>query len=813
MTVAIDKALNAVGNPAEGDIEIEIINPDAVSIETEDGGALVILGPELSEQIDPGFHANLAEHIDESVLGSIGRELIDDFEGDTRSREDWEQTYKKGLDLLGLKIEDRSTPWPGACGVFHPILSEAAVRFQSQAIMETFPAAGPVKTKIIGRVTPERERQAQRVKNDLNYILTEKMSEYRGEHERMLFALPLAGAAFKKVYFDPTLGRPASVYIPAEDFVAPYGASDLQTAPRYTHIMRKHPNEIRKLQVIGFYRDVDLTTPVPDRNEIQRTKDKLSGEEQIEDDDRHVLLEVHVDLDLEGFEDIGRDGEPTGIALPYVITVERSTGNVLSIYRNWKQDDPLKLKRQHFVQYGYIPGFGFYPFGLIHLVGGIAKSATSILRQLVDAGTLANLPAGLKARGLRIKGDSSPLMPGEFRDVDVPSGAIKDAITFLPYKEPSQVLAQLLGTLVEEGRRFASIADLQIGDANQNAPVGTTLALMERAMKVMSAVQARLHASMKQELGLLVDIIETHMKGDYEYETDMGATRTKDYDGKIDVIPVTDPNAASLSQRVVQYQAALQLAAQAPQMYDLPELHRQMLGVLGIQDPMKIIPDQNEKKPMDPVSENMAILSGKPVKAFLYQDHEAHIQIHMAAMQDPKILAMVGQSPQASTIQAAATSHIAEHLGFQYRRQIEEQLGVELPPPDSHLPEDIEVSLSKLVADAAQKLLQKGQAEAQQQEMQQKMQDPVVQAQMQDAQNKQAEIQRKTAKDQADITLRQQQQQIEIERIASQERIAGVNAGIKAAAQRQSNDQKGDVDKARIKLDAIRTGIDMMKGR
>lgn len=811
--MAIDKALNAVGNPAEDGIEIEIINPDAVSIETEDGGALVILGPELSEQVTPGFHANLAEHIDESVLGSIGRELIDDFENDSRSREDWEQTYKKGLDLLGLKIEDRSTPWPGACGVFHPILSEAAVRFQSQAIMETFPAAGPVKTKIIGRVTPERERQAQRVKNDLNYILTEKMSEYRGEHERMLFALPLAGAAFKKVYYDPTLGRPASIYIPAEDFVAPYGASDLQTANRYTHIMRKHPNEIRKLQVIGFYRDVDLTTPVPDRNEIQRTKDKLSGEEQIEEDDRHVLLEVHVDLDLEGFEDIGRDGEPTGIALPYVVTVERSTGTVLSIYRNWRQDDPLKLKRQHFVQYGYIPGFGFYPFGLIHLVGGIAKSATSILRQLVDAGTLANLPAGLKARGLRIKGDSSPLMPGEFRDVDVPSGAIKDAITFLPYKEPSQVLAQLLGNLVEEGRRFASIADLQIGDANQNAPVGTTLALMERAMKVMSAVQARLHASMKQELDLLVDIIETHMKGDYEYETDMGATRTEDYDGKIDVIPVTDPNAASLSQRVVQYQAALQLAQQAPQMYDLPELHRQMLGVLGIQDPMKIIPDQNDKKPMDPVSENMAILSGKPVKAFLYQDHEAHIKVHMAAMQDPKILAMVGQSPQASMIQAAATAHIAEHLGFQYRRQIEEQLGVELPPPDSPLPEDVEVSLSKLVADAAQKLLQKDQAEAQQQEIQQKMQDPVVQAQMQDAQNKQAEIQRKMAKDQADITLRQQQQQIEIERIASQERIAGVNAGIKAAAQKQSNDQRGDVDKARIKLDAIRTGIDMMKGR
>ena len=811
--MAIDKAMNPLGNPSDGGLEIEIMNPDAVSIETEDGGALVILGPELSQDMEPDFHANLAEYIDESELNALGHELLDDFESDSRSRQDWEQTYKKGLDLLGLKIEDRSSPWPGACGVFHPILSEAAVRFQSQAIMETFPAGGPVKTKIVGRVTPERERQALRVKEDLNYFLTEKMSEYRGEHERMLFALPLAGAAFKKVYFDPTLGRPASVYVPAEDFVAPYGAADLQTANRYTHIMRKHPNEIRKLQVIGFYRDVDLSSPVPDRNEIQRVKDKLSGEEQIETDDRHMLLEVHVDLDLPGYEDVGKDGEPTGIALPYVVTVERSTGVVLSVYRNWKQNDELKLKRQHFVQYGYIPGFGFYPFGLIHLVGGIAKSATSILRQLVDAGTLANLPAGLKARGLRIKGDSTPLMPGEFRDVDVPSGAIKDSITFLPYKEPSQVLAGLLGTLVEEGRRFASIADLQIGDANQSAPVGTTLALMERAMKVMSAVQARLHASMKQELDLLVDIIRVHMQGDYDYETDMGATRTEDYDGRIDVIPVTDPNAASLSQRVVQYQAALQLAAQAPQMYDLPELHRQMLTVLGIQDPGKIIPNTDEKKPMDPVSENMAILSGKPVKAFLYQDHEAHIKVHMSAMQDPKILQLVGQSPQASMIQGAAMAHIAEHIGFQYRREIENQLGVELPPPDQPLPEDIEVALSKLVADAAGKLLQKSQSETQQQQNQQKMQDPVVMAQMQDAQNKAAEVQRKVAKDKADEALRQQQQQIELERIASQERIAGVNAGIKAASQRQSNDHRGDYDRAKIELDAMRLGSDLMKGK
>ena len=811
--MAIDKAMNPLGNPADEDVEIEIVNPDAVSIETEDGGAIIILGPEMSQDLMPGFNANLAEHMDESDLGAIGHELLDDFESDSRSREDWEQTYKRGLDLLGLKIEDRSSPWPGACGVFHPILSEAAVRFQSQAIMETFPAGGPVKTKIVGRITPERERQAYRVKEDLNYILTEKMSEYRNEHERMLFALPLAGAAFKKVYFDPTLGRPASIYIPAEDFVAPYGASDLQTSPRYTHIMRKHPNEIRKLQVMGFYRDVDLSEPVPDRNEIQRTKDKLSGEEQIDTDDRHQLLEVHVDLDLPGYEDVGKDGEPTGIALPYVVTVERSTGVVLSIYRNWKQGDELKLKRQHFVQYGYIPGFGFYPFGLIHLIGGIAKSATSILRQLVDAGTLANLPAGLKARGLRIKGDSTPLMPGEFRDVDVPSGAIKDSITFLPYKEPSQVLAGLLGTLVEEGRRFASIADLQIGDANQSAPVGTTLALMERAMKVMSAVQARLHASMKQELDLLVEIIQENMKGDYDYETDLGATRTADYDGRIDVIPVTDPNAASLSQRVVQYQAALQLAQQAPQMYDLPELHRQMLTVLGIQDPGKIIPNTDEKKPMDPVSENMAILSGKPVKAFLYQDHEAHIKVHMAAMQDPKILALVGQSPQASMIQAAAMAHIAEHIGFQYRREIENQLGVELPPPDAPLPEDIEVALSKLVADAAGKLLQKDQAEAQQQEIQQKMQDPVVMAQMQDAQNKQAEIQRKMAKDQADQVSRERQQQIEIERIRSQERIAGMNAGIKSMSQQQEFEQKRDYDIAKLKLDAIRAGADLARGK
>jgi hypothetical protein len=638
------------------------------------------------------------------------------------------------------------------------------------------------------------------------------MSEYRSEHERLLFNLPLAGAAFKKVYFDPSFGRPVAMFVPAEDLVAPYGASDLFSCPRYTHIMYKYPNELKKLQVSGFYRDIDLPEPVTQISQIQQSKNELTGETEANADDRHQLLEMHVELDIEGFEDKGEDGEPTGIALPYVVTIDRQSGLVLSIYRNWRQDDPLKLKRMHFVQYGYVPGFGFYAFGLIHLIGGIAKSATSILRQLVDAGTLANLPAGLKARGLRIKGDSTPLMPGEFRDVDVPSGAIKDAITFLPYKEPSQVLAALLGTMVEEGRRFASIADLQIGDSNQQAPVGTTLALMERAMKVMSAVQARLHASLAQELDILVEIIKTHAPDEYEYETDPGATRGKDYDDRVDVIPVTDPNAASLSQRVVQYQAALQLAAQAPNMYDLPELHRQMLAVLGINDIDKIIPSTKDKRPADPISENMDILNGKPVKAFIYQDHEAHIQAHMSAMQNPRIMALVGQNPMAGSIQAAMMAHINEHIAFQYRREIEEQLGVQLPEPNAELPEDVEVMLSKLVAEASNRLLAKDQAEAQQQQIQQQMQDPVVQAQMQDAQNKAMEVQRKIAKDQADNMAKADQRQIERDRIESQERIAGVNAGIKASNERDKNILTADKNKADATLAGFKAGQEMMRG-
>ena len=809
--MSIDKPLEYSPGEKPADVTIGVVNPEAVTIETDDGGAIVIFNPEFEDEGEPEFGSNLADYIDDSELGRISQELVSHFDNDIRSRADWEKTYKSGLDLLGLKIEDRSTPWAGACGVFHPILSEAAVRFQSQSIMETFPAGGPVRTKFAGKITPEKEKQALRVKDDLNYFLTSKMSEYRSEHERMLFSLPLAGAAFKKVYYDPSFGRPVAMFVPAEDFVAPYGASDLVSCPRYTHIMYKYPNELKKLQVSGFYRDIDLPEPVTQISQIQQSKNELTGETEANADDRHQLLEMHVELDIEGYEDKGEDGEPTGIALPYVVTIDRQSGLILSIYRNWRQDDPLKLKRMHFVQYGYVPGFGFYAFGLIHLIGGIAKSATSILRQLVDAGTLANLPAGLKARGLRIKGDSTPLMPGEFRDVDVPSGAIKDAITFLPYKEPSQVLAALLGTMVEEGRRFASIADLQIGDSNQQAPVGTTLALMERAMKVMSAVQARLHASLAQELDILVEIIKTHAPDEYEYETDPGATRSKDYDDRIDVIPVTDPNAASLSQRVVQYQAALQLASQAPNMYDLPELHRQMLAVLGINDIDKIIPSTKDKRPADPISENMDILNGKPVQAFIYQDHEAHIQAHMSAMQNPKIMALIGQNPMAGGIQAAMMAHINEHIAFQYRREIEEQLGVQLPEPNAELPEDVEVMLSKLVAEASGRLLAKDQAEAQQQQIQQQMQDPVVQAQMQDAQNKAAEVQRKVAKDQTDAALKASQQEIERERIASQERIAGVNAGIKAASDRDKNNMTADKNRADAKLAGFKVGQEMAR--
>ena len=692
------------GQEDSEDIQIEVVNPEAVSIETEDGGMIIDFEGDITESVvGPGHDANLAEFIDDDELKIMATEMIADFQADRESRSDWARAYVKGLDLLGMKVEDRQQPWSGASGVFHPLLTEAVVRFQAQAMGEIFPASGPVRTKIVGKQTPERTDQANRVQNEMNYLLTEEMSEYRDEMEQMLFKLPIAGSAFKKVYYDPLMERPCAMFVPSEDFVASYGASDLKTCPRYTHVMKKTANEVLQLQVNGFYKEGELPEPTPDYSDIQEKYDELDGEEAvIEDDDRHTILEMHVDLNLSGeFED------PDGIARPYVVTIDKSSSTILAIRRNWYEGDEKKKKRMHFVHYRYLPGLGFYGTGLIHLMGGLAKSATSILRQLIDAGTLSNLPAGLKARGLRIKGDDTPLMPGEFRDVDVPGGAIRDSITFIPYKEPSSVLYSLLGNIVEEGRRIGSVADMQVGDMNPNAPVGTTLALMERSMKVLSGVQARLHASLKHELRILAKIIHDYMPSEYSYEIEGNFDRKSDFDRRIDVIPVSDPNAATMSQRVMQYQAAMQLAQQSPQIYDMGKLHRQMLEVLGVQNADDIVKLPDDMKPADPVTENMMIMKQEPIKAFKYQDHEAHIAVHMAAAQDPKIMQIVGQSPFAKAIQQAMAAHVTEHVAFQYRREIEKQLGVEMPNEDQPLPEDVEVEISRLAKDAAEKVLQK----------------------------------------------------------------------------------------------------------
>jgi len=776
------------------DIEVEIVNPDAVSIETEDGGVIIDFEGGIAEDImGPDHDANLAEFIDEATLQSMASELVGDFNSDRESRQDWARAYVKGLDLLGMKIEERSQPWAGASGVFHPVLTEAVVRFQAQAMGEIFPASGPVKTKIMGKLTPEKADQADRIQTEMNYLLTEEMTEYRDETEQMLFKLPLAGSAFKKVYYDPLEDRPVAMFVPAEDFVVSYGASDLASCPRYTHIMKKTSNEILELQVAGFYRDVDLPDPEPDFTDIQEKYDELDGESAIiEDDDRHTILEMHVTMNMpEEFDD------PDNIARPYVITIDKTSREILAIRRNWYEDDSKKKKRLHFVHYKYLPGLGFYGTGLIHLIGGLAKSATSILRQLIDAGTLSNLPAGLKARGLRIKGDDSPLMPGEFRDVDVPGGAIRDSITFIPYKEPSSVLYSLLGNIVEEGRRIGSVADIQVGDMNSQAPVGTTLALMERSMKVMSGVQARMHAAMKNELRLLARIIRDYMPEEYAYEMDGDFNRREDFDARVDVIPVSDPNAATMSQRIMQYQAALQLSQQAPQLYDMGKLHRQMLEVLGIQDADDIIKLPDDIKPADPVTENMMILKQEPVKPFKYQDHEAHIAVHMAAAQDPKIMQMIGQSPFAQQIQQAMSSHVTEHVALQYRREIEKMLGVEMPNEDQPLPEDIEVQVSRLAKEAAEKLLQKDQAEAQQQQIQKQQQDPVVQMQQQELQLKAKELEHKiqmdTQKLQLDAMAKSSNAQIQAERIAAENQREGARLGVKLATdldKSQREDQK-----------------------
>jgi hypothetical protein len=788
-------------------IEIEIEDPEAVRIGIDGQPILEIE----KEEMDDDFNANLAEEMDEGELTEVCNDLLGDFEDDTSSRKDWMQTYVDGLELLGLKIEDRTEPWPGACGVYHPLLSEALVKFQAETIMETFPSSGPVKTQIIGKETPEKKEASIRVKDDMNYQLTEVMVEYRPEHERMLWGLGLAGNAFKKVYFDPSLDRQVSLFVPAEDVVVPYGASNIQTSQRVTHVMRKTENELRRLQVAGFYRDIDLGDPVDSFDEVEKKIAEKMGF-RASSDDRYKILEMHVDIDLPGYEDKDEDGEPTGIALPYVVTIEKGTQNVLAIRRNWNPDDDLKQKRNHFVHYSYIPGFGFYAFGLIHLIGAFAKSGTSIIRQLVDAGTLSNLPGGFKTKGLRVKGDDTPIAPAEFRDVDVASGTIKDNIMTLPYKEPSQVLYTLLGTIVEEGRRFASAADLKVADMSAQSPVGTTLAILERTLKVMSAVQARIHYSMKQEFKLLRDIIRDYTPEDYSYEPEEGSRRAKqsDYDA-VEVIPVSDPNAATMSQKVVQYQAVMQLAQQAPQLYDLPYLHRQMLEVLGIKNASKLVPMQDDQKPRDPVSENMDVIKNKPLKAFAYQDHEAHIKTHQSFMQDPMTAQMIGQNPMANQMMAALQSHIAEHFGYMYRNQIEQQVGAPIPTfdDDKQIPQDIEFALSRLVAQASQQLLQKNQAEAAQQQAQQQAQDPIIQMQMQELQLKGQDLQRKAAKDQTDAQLKAAQLEIEKQRITSQERQAqaqiaakseleGTKIGIEVAKEERLQANRNELEEAKL---------------
>lgn len=799
--------------PQDQEITIAIENPDSLAIETEDGGMIIDFDPDAKEMSNVEFDSNLAEFIDDDVLQELGSKLVGDYNGDKDSRSEWEETYTKGLDQLGLKIEERTTPWSGACGVFHPMLSEAVIRFQSQSITEMFPAAGPVRTKIVGKITEEKEKQSQRVEDYLNYLLTHEMSEYRTETEKMLFSLPLAGSAFRKVYFDPSLDRPSSIFVPAEDVVVNYGASDLETCERATHVMRKSSNIVRKMQVNGFYRDIKIPDGSQKMSDISKKYDEITGESDTYNyDQSHTILEMQVDLDLEGFEDTNSSGEQTGIAIPYVVTIDFPSGIILSIRRNYYEDDSAKLRRMHFVHYQYLPGLGFYGFGLIHMVGGLAKSATSILRQLVDAGTLSNLPGGLKARGLRIKGDDTPIMPGEFRDVDVPGGAIRDNITFLPYKEPSGTLYNLLQNIVEEGRRFASMSDMKISDMNNQAPVGTTLALLERNQKVMSAVQSRLHASMRKEFDILVGIVKDFTDPSYPYETDEGEDiKAEDFDNRVDVLPVSDPNAATMAQRIMQYQAAMQLAQSAPDMYNLPELHRQMLNVLGIEDVQDIIPDIDDVKPVDPVTAVQNIITGKPVKAFIDQDHEAHIAVVTSAQQDPEIQQLVGQSPNAPSILAAGSAYINEHLSMQYRKEVEREMGVELPPEGEPIPADVEKRISSLVAEAAKRVLGTSQAQAEQQRVQEQQKDPLIQAKEREVAIKEAQAKAKMDIDEGrlllDATKAAANKQIQEARLKQEQEIAGAKIGQQVA----SNLLSLEADKEKDAVKDFKTGIDITK--
>ena len=798
--------------PEQEELSISIDNPDSVAIATDDGGMIIDFEPDKQNIMAEDFDSNLADYMDESTLNELGGDLISQYQADKDSRSEWEESYVKGLDQLGLKIEERTTPWAGACGVFHPMLSEAVIRFQSQSIAEMFPAQGPVRTKIVGKLTEDKTKQAGRVQDYLNYLLTHEMSEYRTETEKMLFSLPLAGSAFRKVYYDPNLERPASIFVPAEDVVVNYGASDLETCQRATHVMHKSSNEVRKMQVAGFYRDIDIPEPADNQSDIRKKYDEMTGESRTYNyDDRHTILEMQVDLDLEGYEDMA-DGKQTGIALPYVVSIDYPSGQVLSIRRNYFQDDPKKLRRMHFVHYQYLPGLGFYGFGLIHMVGGLAKSATSILRQLVDAGTLSNLPGGLKARGLRIKGDDTPIMPGEFRDVDVPGGAIRDNITFLPYKEPSGTLYQLLQNIVEEGRRFASMNDMKVSDMNNQAPVGTTLALLERNMKVMSAVQARLHASMRKEFEILVGIVRDFTQPAYPYEMDDDEfIKVEDFDNRVDVLPVSDPNASTMAQRIMQYQAAMQLATSAPQIYNMPELHRQMLETLGIRNVEDIIPDTDDVKPVDPVTAVQNLINGKPVKAFSFQDHEAHIETIVAAQQNADILEQLEESPNQTAILANASAYVNEHLTMMFRKQVEEEMGIPLPPEGEPIPPEVEKRISDLVAEAAQRVAITSQAKQQQARIQEQQQDPLLQMKDREIAVKEADVQRKiavdTAKIQLDAEKAENRDEIERERISSQEQIAGVKIGQDIARDLLELEERSDSKKR----EDYKLGLDIAK--
>jgi hypothetical protein len=783
---------------------------------SDDGEELDIeIDEELGSTQEPpeepiGFDENLVEHLDPSVVEELVSDIISDFDDDISSRKDWIKAYVDGLELLGLKIEERMDPWPGACGVYHPLLSESVVKFQAETIMEIFPASGPVRTEIIGKETSQKKEAAARVEADMNYRLTDEMTEYRPETERLLWGLGIAGNAFRKVYFDPGLNRQTAIFVPAEDVVVPYGASNIETSPRVTHVMRKTENELRRLQVMGFYADIDLGEPNNTLDEVEKKIAEKMGF-RASSDDRYKLLEIQVNLDIPGLEHTDEDGEPTGLALPYLVTVEKGSNKCLAIRRNWEEGDETHKKRQHFVHYGYIPGFGFYCFGLIHLIGAFAKSGTSIIRQLVDAGTLANLPGGFKTRGMRVKGDDTPIAPAEFRDVDVPSGAIKDNLMLLPYKEPSQVLLTLLNQIVDDGRRFANTADLQASDMSANAPVGTTLAILERTLKVMSAVQARIHYSMKQELRLLKNIIADYTPEEYEYEPAEGNRKAKKSDYEmVDVIPVSDPNAATLSQKVVQYQAVMQLAQQAPQLYDLAFLHRQMLDVLSIPNANKLVALEDDQKPMDPMSENINAMKGKPLKAFIYQDQDAHIAAHQAFMQNPVVAQTIGQNPQANLIMASLQAHIAEHLGFSYRAKLEKQMGVTMPPPDKELPKELEVELSKLIAVASQQLLQSDKAQAAQQQAQQQAQDPLIQLQQAELQIKGQEIQRKSAKDQVDAQMKGQQLQIERERIQQQAQTDAMRIQAQTEQAQARNTHDNDLERTRL---GVQTAIEQARLR